>query len=70
VKFSASRWSFPATDGPDHQRTETRGWKANHSGWPHYARRQFALLRRKKFVTTTDSRHGLPVYPNLAATWN
>jgi transposase InsO family protein len=23
-------------------------------------------LRRKKFVTTTDSRHGLPVYPNLA----
>jgi len=24
-------------------------------------------LRKRKFVTTTDSAHGLPVYPNLAA---
>lgn len=24
-------------------------------------------LRRKKFVVTTDSNHGLPIYPNLAA---
>jgi len=24
-------------------------------------------LRRKKFVVTTDSNHGFPVYPNLAA---
>ena len=23
-------------------------------------------LRRKKFVVTTDSRHGLPIYPNWA----
>ncbi len=23
-------------------------------------------VRRRSFVTTTDSRHGLPVYPNLA----
>jgi putative transposase len=25
-------------------------------------------LRRRKFVVTTDSGHGLPVYPNLACT--
>ncbi len=24
-------------------------------------------LRKKRFITTTDSNHGLPVYPNLAA---
>jgi putative transposase len=24
-------------------------------------------VRRKQFIATTDSRHNLPVYPNLAA---
>ena len=23
-------------------------------------------LRRRKFILTTDSKHGLPIYPNLA----
>jgi hypothetical protein len=23
-------------------------------------------LRRRKFIVTTDSRHGFPIYPNLA----
>jgi hypothetical protein len=24
-------------------------------------------MRRRRFVVTTDSRHNLPIYPNLAA---
>ena len=44
-----------------------RGWAVNH-------KRVFRLmgednllcLRKRKFVVTTDSDHGLPVYPNLA----
>jgi transposase InsO family protein len=44
-----------------------RGWKANHKRVARIMREDNLLcLRRKKFVTTTDSRHGLPVYPNLA----
>jgi transposase InsO family protein len=44
-----------------------RGWKVNHKRVARVMREDNLLcLRRKKFVTTTDSRHGLPVYPNLA----
>jgi len=44
-----------------------RGWKINHKRVARILREDNLLcLCRKKFVTTTDSRHGLPVYPNLA----
>jgi len=46
-----------------------RGWKVNHKQVARILREDNLLcLRRKKFVvTTTDSNHGLAVYPNLAA---
>jgi putative transposase len=44
-----------------------RGWKVNHKRVARIVREDNLLcLRRKKFLITTDSRHGLPVYPNLA----
>ena len=44
-----------------------RGWNVNHKRVARIMREDNLLcLRRKKFVKTTDSRHGLPVYPNLA----
>ena len=45
-----------------------RGWKVNHKRVARIMREDNLLcLRRKKFMVTTDSRHGFPVYPNLAA---
>ena len=44
-----------------------RGWAANHRRVYRLMREDNLLcLRRRKFVVTTDSRHHLPVYPNLA----
>ena len=44
-----------------------RGWTANHKRVYRLMREDNLLcLRKRKFVVTTDSRHGLPVYPNLA----
>lgn len=44
-----------------------RGWAANHKRVYRLMREDNLLcLRRRKFVVTTDSDHGLPVYPNLA----
>ena len=44
-----------------------RGWKVNHKRVARIMREDNLLcLRRKKFMVTTDSRHGFPVYPNLA----
>jgi transposase InsO family protein len=44
-----------------------RGWTANHKRVRRIMREDNLLcLRRKKFVVTTDSDHGLPVFPNLA----
>lgn len=44
-----------------------RGWKVNHKRVARIMREDNLLcLRRKKFVVTTDSRHGFPIYPNLA----
>jgi putative transposase len=45
-----------------------RGWKVNHKRVARIMREDNLLcLRRRKFVTTTDSDHGHRVYPNLAA---
>jgi putative transposase len=45
-----------------------RGWMVNHKRVRRILREDNLLcLRRRKFVVTTDSDHGRPVYPNLAA---
>lgn len=45
-----------------------RGWAVNHKPVRRLMQEDNLLcLRRRKFVVTTDSRHELPVYPNLAA---
>jgi len=44
-----------------------RGWEVNHKRVHRILREDNLLcLRRRKFVLTTDSGHGLRVYPNLA----
>jgi putative transposase len=44
-----------------------RGWNVGHRRVGRIMREDNLLcLRRRKFVTTTDSRHNLRVYPNLA----
>ncbi len=44
-----------------------RDWAVNHKRILRLMRQDNLLcLRRRRFVLTTDSRHGLPVYPNLA----
>jgi transposase InsO family protein len=44
-----------------------RGWVVNHKRVRRIMREDNLLcLRRRKFVVTTDSKHGRPVYPNLA----
>ena len=44
-----------------------RGWKVNHKRVARILCEDNLLcLRRRKFVVTTDSNHGFPVYPNLA----
>jgi transposase InsO family protein len=48
---------------------QRRGWAVNHKRVYRLMREDNLLcLRRRKFVVTTDSDHGLPVYPNLART--
>jgi putative transposase len=46
---------------------QQRGWAVNHKRVYRLMREDNLLcLRRRKFVVTTDSDHGLPVYPNRA----
>jgi putative transposase len=46
---------------------DQRGWKVNRKRVQRIMREDNLLcLRRRKFVATTDSRHDLPVYRNLA----
>jgi transposase InsO family protein len=48
---------------------QRRGWAANHKRVYRLMREDNLLcLRKRKFVVTTDSEHGLPIYPNLART--
>ena len=43
-----------------------QGWKINHKRVLGLMRSDNLLcVRRRKFLLTTDSRHGLPIYPNL-----
>ncbi len=44
-----------------------RGWAVNHKRvYRLMCEDNLLCLRKRKFVVTTDSDHGLPVYPNLA----
>jgi putative transposase len=44
-----------------------QGWSVNHKRVLRLMRADNLLcLRRRKFILTTDSKHGLPIYPNLA----
>jgi putative transposase len=46
-----------------------RGWEINHKRVGRIMREDNLLcLRKRKFLSTTDSNHNLRVYPNLAAT--
>lgn len=46
---------------------ERQGWRVNHKRVLRLMRVDNLLcLRRRKFILTTDSKHGLPIYPNLA----
>jgi transposase InsO family protein len=49
-----------------HQELHRRGWRVNHKQVLRLLRQDNLLcLRKRQFVATTDSQHGLPVYPNL-----
>lgn len=46
---------------------ERQGWRVNRKRVLRLMRVDNLLcLRRRKFILTTDSKHGLPIYPNLA----
>ena len=46
---------------------QRRGWAVNHKRvYRLMCEDNLLCLRKRKFVVTTDSDHGLPVYPNLA----
>ena len=50
-----------------HRELIRRGWRVNHKRVLRLMRVDNLLcLRKRKFILTTDSRHGLPIYPNLA----
>jgi transposase InsO family protein len=59
---------FPTYGWPRMTRElQRRGWAVNHKRVYRLMREDNLLcLRKRKFVVTTDSDHGLPVYPNLA----
>ena len=50
-----------------HAELRDRGWVVNHKRVLRLMRADNLLcLRRRKFILTTDSKHELPIYPNLA----
>jgi len=51
-----------------HAELVRQGWKVNHKRVRRLLRSDNLLcVRRRKFIFTTDSRHSLPIYPNLVA---
>ena len=68
MRFSGSRWRCPVTVGRGSLGNyANRGWKVNPKRVYRLMREDNLLcVRRRKFVVTTDSAHGLRVYPNLA----
>jgi putative transposase len=60
---------FPSYGWPRMTRElRRRGWVVNHKRvYRRMCEDNLLCLRKRKFVVTTDSRHDLPVYPNLAS---
>jgi putative transposase len=49
-----------------HAELVRQGWRVNHKRILRLMRTDNLLcVRRRRFILTTDSRHGLPIYPNL-----
>jgi putative transposase len=52
-----------------HAELVRRGWEVNRKRVLRWMQTDNLLcLRRRRFILTTDSKHGLPIYPNLART--
>ena len=50
----------------EHAELVCQGWKINHKRVLHLMRSDNLLcVRRRRFLFTTNSRHSLPIYPNL-----
>jgi transposase InsO family protein len=65
IAFEFPRYGWPRMTAE----LQRRGWAVNHKRVYRWMRQDNLLcLRRRKFVVTTDSEHGLPVFPNLART--
>jgi putative transposase len=61
LEFSSYGWRRMTVE------LKRRGWAVNHKRVYRRMREDnLRCLRKRKFVVTTDSDHGLPVYPNLA----
>ena len=68
MRCRRSRWNrrHTATEESPHE-LQQRGFEVNHKRVLRMMREDNLLcVRRRAFVVTTDSRHNLPVYPNLA----
>ena len=65
IQHIALRWSAYGYRRV-HAELLRQGWKVNHKRVLRLMRIDNLLcVRRRKFIFTTDSRHGLPIYPNL-----
>jgi hypothetical protein len=65
----ALRWPAYGYSSGVHAELLRPGWTVNHQRVSRVLREDNLLcVRRRKFLLgTTDSRHGLPIYPNVAA---
>jgi putative transposase len=65
IQHIALRWSAYGYRRV-HAELLRQGWQVNHKRVLRLMRIDNLLcVRRRKFIFTTDSRHGLPIYPNL-----
>ena len=65
IQHIALRWSAYGYRRV-HAELLRQGWKVNHKRVLRLMRIDNLLcVRRRRFIFTTDSRHGLPIYPNL-----
>jgi len=68
VQRAALEWPAYGSRRITHE-LRRQGWRVNRKPVQRLMRQDNLLvLRKRKFVVTTDSRHGLAIYPNLAPT--
>ena len=72
IPLKGSFWSFPVTTRKAGTRRrvtkalQREGWTVNHKRVLRVMREESLLCQlKRRFVATTDSRHGRPIYPNL-----